>query len=346
MLTRKTRYVFILFVVSSIASLIYIDWSYHGSKNNADASSSILSTHPQGGTAPRNIKGFEQIVDEEIGSHWEDQKSTVVEIGGRRIVVKFSVLIPKVLSDEIPSIPAEQLYDELSTSAKNGNREAALELAHELNRCRKGYSDKLSLRSAIEKLQDHGLYDSPDGLTKDFPIPQSERGFYVSHISREFKFCEGFSQLQLLESNEWAERSAAQGNISAMDFLVRIAIDSGDVAMEYKWHKAQWDRFGFIESADSITAMLMSGATPNGKPDYKKAYAYFLVYSKLKLASLGDKNEHYYNSLSAQFADTNTALSSKLSANEHLESEQLAADLIESNPNCCTSDNRYLTNIY
>jgi hypothetical protein len=222
------------------------------------------------------------------------------------------------------------MYDDLVRTATDGDASAARILYDHLNYCRGAFQDSASWDDAIRMLRDEGvlIHANRDGAVEELP-----RGLDTSSIERgmrrQFERCEGVSEDQMDEAEEWARRSAEGNDYFGMQAWNRVL---GKSEESLKVLEKAWE-LGHGSALQSISIYHRTGISESAvdQPDYIKVYAYQLAYNKLKEAAYASQNA----SMMVKMENVLKGLGGYLTPTEQQQAEEMAREIVASNPNCC-----------
>ena len=299
---------------------------------------SRLATPAVDGEQKKPLTSSKKLVMEKSLLTVSQRSDISIEIGGETINIPLNVLDLNRLS--LPDKGATYLYQKLSERAMQGDIIAARLLSEFLTRCSEVFVNLEDHNNSLKLLRENGEYPSANPKFSGIHVDESMIAGVEQQFSNEFASCEGLSVEQKKESSKWAEVAAKGGDFLGLDALIKNPSVAGERKIELM--KKQWKDFGYIDGATGIAAVL-SGLSrfPDYKgvePDPKTAYAYFLIASNINVAFTDSSKPFEAVALNVEYGEFESLLSSKLSPQEHLEAEQMAIELITSNPNCCAID--------
>ena len=305
----------------------------------------IVNIQPAiGHTKPKETVPIPIVNDVETES--KNISRTTLYVGGEAIFVDFKELDVKFFVLD-PKINAATLYEKLSVKALDGDPVAARLLAQELAKCNslklaEDHQRITSIKTMYEekqymKRQGEGYsYNLVDGEIRNLSLNPASLERMENRYAKQKKHCEGLTVSQQNESRMWAERAAEKGDFLAMNFLMSDAY--ADAQDKYAWAKKLWSEKGSIEALQTMWDIHYYGADSEDggfQPSKMKAYAYYLAAGELEYAAGNESNQFNLPNIRTEFDTSKAIISAELSADEHLEAERYAAELISSNPNCC-----------
>ena len=197
----------------------------------------------------------------------------------------------------------------------------------------------------MQRLIEEGVHPAVDNSYQG-KVPQKYREVVVEEFNHDYEQCKSIDQNKRDESSDWARVAAEGGDFLGLEMLTRDPNISTKERIAL--YEKIWSDFGSLESAINLSNIL-SGVGNHAsyslvaglEPNPKKAYAYFLASSNIEVAVSERFNPQDTAQLQYELSIFEQLLTSKLTAREHLEAEQLAIELIESNENCCTIDTSF-----
>jgi hypothetical protein len=151
----------------------------------------------------------------------------------------------------------------------------------------------------------------------------------VESLIRRFEVCQGISEEQRHSAIDWSYLAASQGDF----FAARDIIETqGFTPDSFKIWEAAWSE-GYSMALEEMVYYWINGIVPtqNEEAALFNSYAHLYAFSKLKEASFADPSQ-FNDAGGNSWAD---GLGAMLSAARQEEAQELAADIIESNENCC-----------
>jgi len=244
----------------------------------------------------------------------------------------------------LPDKSATYLYAKLSERALNGEVVPARLLSDLISGCGETFINENDHKHAMERLTKDKLYPSADPKFSNTSVPDDMVELAADQFEKKFRQCKGLTVSQRGESLKWAKIAANGG-----DFLgLQMVASHPDTPNSEKitLYEKQWSEYGYIHAPTAITAALSGFSSFSSfkglEPDFKKAYAYFLISKNIEVAIARYRGKDS-NAITEMIADQNTyesILTSKLSAREHLEAEELAKEIMRRNTKCCAIDPR------
>lgn len=229
-----------------------------------------------------------------------------------------------------PSAKFSESYDALVEAANNGDIPSARYIGDRLRHCQNAFSDRASLDNAISVLKDKRIVTYPPGSWREDEVLSSSADLtpLIAGLERRFGACEGISNDQKRNASLWSSRAAAEGDYFATRDL--ISADRNSKRSLELWQELLDAGYSMPFQEMAAYFFRQSNST-DGRPDYFQSYAHLFAHSKLKETSFAYKNgfDKVYDH------EGLIALGDLLSAQERMQAEELAADMIENNPNCC-----------
>jgi hypothetical protein len=151
-------------------------------------------------------------------------------------------------------------------------------------------------------------------------------------LSKAFDFCEGISAELRQDYKSWAEMAAYSGDYFGIRFLTE---ELGPGQESHELWKVAWGQ-GHINAATATILYFRHGHSDQstGQPDYVQTYAWQLVRNKVYDAAFSYSSRPI-SQRSEGMAAALDATAGYLTPHEQREAENLAADILEANPNCC-----------
>lgn len=243
-------------------------------------------------------------------------------------------------SSRKPSALADE-YDDLSEAARNGDPIAAFDLAEWLRMCTHSVDARTrpELDAVIEQvIKTHQYPMRIMSYGAEHRTVMSTTTSIVSTIedlTREFEFCEGVTDEQIMSFVDWYQLAAANGHVSAGykvgEWLANRGLDR-DTSEELLLQS--WNR-GYMQSAAALSKFYSRpyGTVP---PDQKREYAYLFLYSQLLKADDSIQPQLAERWFPSVVEGVHNA-SAKLSPHDLSEAQDLAKTLLTQHPNCCYS---------
>lgn len=269
-----------------------------------------------------------------------DGNNLVIEINDEELPITVSEI--ELNSFTLPAKPAGYLYDKLSERALGDDPVAARLLSGFITRCNEVFNSKEEHEAAMTNLKEKGEYPSANPRFAGIKVEAEMLAQVEQHFNKEFDACLGLTPDQKNESSRWARIAAENGDFLGIEQLINDP--TVDAEERLGLLERQWSDFGFAGGATGVAAVLSGlskfSAYEGVEPDPKKAYAYFIVSSKIEIALAESLGSSRVSQISSEHGVFESLLTAKLTPAEHLEAEQIAAELIRSNENCCTVDGR------
>ncbi len=238
------------------------------------------------------------------------RESTVLMPGSEPIPVQ----LRRVILVHPPYQPTRKLLDQYQTLtglARSGDAAAARMLAKALENCSIVGSDK----------------NAPMGTA------------YSQGYRSSFSYCEGVTDDHVLEAEFWAKLAAEGGDYVGIQTYAHM-LGPGQERLAVM--QSFWDD-GNISALPTLSAEYFVGSHggSGSKPDYVRAYAYHLIYTKVHESvktSNGDATAPSGTKVGSAIALENhlNYLGGFLSPRDQAQAEKLAAQLLAQNGNCCT----------
>ena len=335
-MNKATKQIGILIASATVAISIY---TYNISRNTEI----IQVKHAENGNQRGNFTQ-DNIIKNEISS------ITSKEINDDLIEISFdneSVFVKTTFLDlKQYHLPFEKgavyLYDALSKKSLDGDPVAARLLSDLVGLCNETFESEEEQLNALDVLVKERKF-----LTKipGFPeIDVSDEMFDTvkNQLESDYELCKGLSSDKRGESVKWSRIAAEGGDFLGIDQLLNHPDVSG--LEKVSLLEKQWEEFGYVQGAKGLAAVLSGlskfSSYSDVEPDPKKAYAFFLASSKIEIAQLNNIDSYKAQQKELDLNVFKDLLTSKLSAQEHIEAEKLALQLIKQNSRCCTFDSR------
>lgn len=245
---------------------------------------------------------------------------------------------PPRLRSERPLVLADS-YDEFAEAAHNGDQFAAYDLGIWLQRCT---SVRIKTRpefdaAIVQFTQTHQFPAkviapwSKEARTAMIGREPTDRA--VASLTRDFEFCSGLTDEQILGYVDWFEVASTNGHPSAGHKIGEhgaahgLNRDQSEQLLLQSWNS------GYMKSAEALANLYRSsdGTEP---PNHKLVYAYQFIYSELFVAD--DSISSHGRKLGyPHLLDAVSEEAAKLSPHELAEAQSLAKILLERNENCC-----------
>jgi len=275
----------------------------------------------------------------------QEDKLLAFEIDGEAFSFPLKPLDINAFS--LPDKSADYLYAKLSERALNGEVIAARLLSDFIYACGETFMDEEQHKQAMQRFVTDKIYPTanPEFAGRVIELADEEVEAILIQFQGEFERCQGLTKTQRGETRKWAKIAADGGDFLGLQRLTSHPETSGTERIEL--FEKQWLDHGYIHAPTAIAVGLagIDGGLSSFKGvelDPKKAYAYFLISENLNVA-LARYEGADSNTINDQITDYDTfesLLTSKLSASEHLEAEELAKQIMRDNKNCCTIDPR------
>ena len=224
------------------------------------------------------------------------------------------------------------MYVALEQAALSGEATAATQLYMHLKACSTVPETEEAMSQVLLRISEDGLMPNRkgDGLE---PTPEGfDYEVYAQRLDKAFRFCEGISAEQRQDYKAWAEMAAYSGDYFGIRFLTE---ELGPGPESYKLWKIAWSQ-GHINAATASIIHFRHGYwdQSTGQPDYVQTYAWQLIRNKVYDAAYGFASRPIPQRSEAMAAALD-ATAGYLTPHQQREAENLAADLLEANPNCC-----------
>lgn len=239
---------------------------------------------------------------------------------------------PLALADE---------YDNRSEAARNGDPIAAFDLAEWLSWCTHSVDARTrpELNAVIEQVIKTHQYPmrSMSRVAEPRTVMSTTTSVSstIEDLKREFEFCEGVTDEEIMSYVDWYQLAAANGHVSAGYKVGAWGAHHGlDRDTSEELLLQSWNR-GYMQAAEALSKFnrLRDGTV---SPNHKLEYAYLLLYSRL--IAVDDSihplvGERWISLITEAVSDA----AAKLSPHELSEAQDLAKTLLRQNPNCCYS---------
>lgn len=245
----------------------------------------------------------------------------------------------KTHSPDLPNLPLQGIvaadYDVLAAAANNGDGAAARHLHRTLRVCEAAFRESEAFESAIKDFKRTGVLYYPDGSHEE--VPRGLSPLDLESMARDnFRLCDGVTDAQIEESDEWARVSAEAGDFLGMRDYARVVgyeTDEGVSLYQDIWN------LGYVSAAESLSIFYGEGypSETSGRPDYVRSYAYLLITKKVYTAALL-RHEQPSGQAANRIKIMDDIVMGKagyMTANQIAEAKEIAADLVKNNPNCC-----------
>ena len=244
----------------------------------------------------------------------------------------------------LPDKDAIYLYEKLSDKALAGEAVAARLLSGLIEECNETHVDEALHNESLDRLREHQEYPSANPKFSGIKVSEDMIQQIDDYFVKQYSKCKGLTLSQRKESQQWARLAADGGDFLGLEQLARHPDTTGNERVALLERK--WNDYGFIDSVTGLAAALSDYGKPPGYEDTEvdnvKAFAYFLIGSKLNVA-VAEKDGQSSIALTELRVGNDTfesLVSRNLTPAEHLAAEQLALEMIKNNINCCTRDSR------
>lgn len=231
------------------------------------------------------------------------------------------------------------LYEKLSRKAASDPVAARL-LSGLLTKCKSSYIDKDQHDQSIRFLEEKYIYPAAN-LNRPFKVSPASIELIKEEFEQNFHQCRTISESRRKEATKWARVAAEGGDYLGLEMLTKAPDISTDERL--KAYYAKWEEFGDFYSLTSLSSLL-SGVGRNPplfedlNPDPTKAYAYFLISSKVEIAIAERNRSPELETIRYEHSVFEQLLTANLSVSEHFEAERLAQSMLEESDNCCAID--------
>ena len=238
--------------------------------------------------------------------------------------------------------PTERLIDiyfDLEEAALSGESAAAIQLYQGLKRCNNTPTSRDELDRILTRARDEGIVE---WRTRDQAAEPAPVGFnynsYETYLEESFMFCDGIAANQSENYLEWVRLAAESGEFWGTRFLTE---ELGDTEESFVLWQQAWEQ-GHINAATALLLRYRAGNIEQlgGQPDYITTYAFQLIRNKITQAAQSFSANPNSSMLQAM-DEALHATRGYLSPREQELAENLAADMIEANPNCCIGNWRW-----
>ena len=224
-------------------------------------------------------------------------------------------------------------YETLHRLGERGDTDAARALHQYLSTCRNAHGDEASLERAVARLHREGVVERP-GVPDVVIADGNFTGAELSMLRGQYEFCRGLTAEQKAELPVWTERAARAGDPFAITAWARSL---GDTAEGLAAWEAAW-RNG-VRSAPAALATLYERGVPGvsgGQANYVRAYAFGLIAWKLHEAWYGEQRSPAQRNDLHAMEGSLRHMGGFLTPQEQAQAVQLARQLLEENPKCCS----------
>jgi hypothetical protein len=240
---------------------------------------------------------------------------------------------PKFVPYYYPTERFIDIVDDLEKAALTGESAAAIQLARTLKACQSAYRSESELELELERIRTEGTIRFTAKNLDPQPLPAGfNYSTYEANLRRNQVLCEGLSDEQIDSRQDWLRLAVELGDYYGTRFLTA---ELGKTQESFELWQQAWDD-GHINGVTALILYYRRGIPEHldGRPDYVQTYSYTLIRNKIYEAS--DQYAEIPNSdrREATHADL-IGIGSHLSPHEQEEAENLAADLLEANENCC-----------
>jgi hypothetical protein len=262
----------------------------------------------------------------------ETRIRSIVFDNGREVQVQLKQRVDQ-LAYFAPTAQFLDLYDDLKEAALSGNGIAAVQLYSNLENCKLSYRTKSELDQAIRKLQEDHTVEWPAGTREPHSIaPGIDHSVYVADLTERYTLCKGITNAHLSNTEQWARIAVDAGEYMGTRLLAR---ELGKTQESFELWQAAWDA-GHINAATALLLYYRRGVPDHmgGQPDYVRTYAYQLIRNKVYESAMQEEGSADAGRLQAM-DNALRATGGHLNAQEQALAEDLAADMLEANINCC-----------
>jgi hypothetical protein len=222
----------------------------------------------------------------------------------------------------------------LSQRAERGDSGAAYNLHRWLSECRYAFADDEALEGAIARLRKEHVLQFPDYAPPPTSRPSSNVAVDEAGLRQVYEFCKGVTAEQRAQAPAWLNMAVARGDLVALRAqameLRRSAPDR-----YYEAVKSLWEDHGFTGALSPLAVIHKHGRTPEGQPDYVRAYAYQFAELKLVESVYGNSQFPSHRNLLRGIEGALSNTSSYLTPQETQEAIALAERYLKDNPHCC-----------
>ena len=265
-------------------------------------------------------------------SPMDPKKHTFFFDNGREVTVTLQQR-PESVPYLYPTSRFIDIYDDLVLAAENGSSSAAVQLYLSLKGCQTAYSSQADLGQALAKIRDEGIIEWPGNSRPSETVPTGlDYTQFAENLASQYAQCQGVSSDQAFDIEQWARIAVDVGDYMGTRLLVE---EIGPSQESFELWQNAWEQ-GHINAATGLLLLYRKGVPEhlNGQPDYIQTYAYQLVRNMMYEAA--SEYSSYSNSNRLQAMDNALrGTGGFLTPQEQAEAENLAADLMESNANCC-----------
>lgn len=259
------------------------------------------------------------------------------EIGGRP--VSFVAKKLELNAFLLPEGDGLYLYEKLLDRAKDEPVAARL-LSELLTRCSTTPVNRGDYDDAIKRLVDENVHPSAD-LNRPRIVSDKAVASIKADFEHDFEQCSTLSAEKRGEAESWARLAAQGGDYLGLELLGKAPNISATERLAS--YEKRWTDFGDVNGALNLSGIFLGGGESLPKfegiaADPVKAYAYFLAGTEIEVAIIERSNAAEAEQIRYENSVAEQRMTSGLSAQEHLDAESLAIELIESNPNCCAYD--------
>ncbi len=296
------------------------------------------------GPSPAKELASQSQIDEESRPFADLRDSPEREIEKRALseagVVNFDdgeILIPNWRRpDDLPTLVAPFSDDvpQLVALAKEGDALSSYSLHLVLEGCRSAPSSAQERDEIIIRMQQTHEIVIP-GETQLARITDPEQlPLFVQSIESSYENCKGIDTQYLVDSNEWLEIAATDSGPPSAK--LEYAATLSDPLTRQELYRKAWEQ-GDIESLFYLSHELQLSYNSGEEPTNNvNAAAMLLAYSKLLEAAMSTHGEianRRINRVNEIYAEASLLLAS----HELTRAEELAKEIIRSNPKCCLS---------
>lgn len=225
--------------------------------------------------------------------------------------------------------PYGDKYDELQANALSGDPDAAFILYQVLEECSSAFSTEIEMSRAVDQLTQTYTVQLP-GRDRVVRLSEPESlDATIEYIESSFEKCTPITANQKLEREKWLKLAAENGSVLASIWLAeRIENPRESLsAAESAWDAGSAQ--ALLHMSRIHKELYMRGEDVDGNV---RALAELLAYTRLLIDARGAEGDSRVEEAIASLEQE-----AKMFQNYQIEeAKKVAAEIIESNPRCCT----------